>query len=160
VSEDLIEEMIHFVREQLDEDERKARAATPGAWRVTTRSSQPYAEDGEIHTVAVHARYVNDKTPEPYRVVTHGDFHEAVDRADAEHIARHDPARVLRDVRAYRKIIAEYEAEIARGPARPKGLETQSEARHGGILDAYRAALLILAAIFADRPGYREEWRP
>jgi hypothetical protein len=48
----------------------------------------------------------------------------------------------------------------ARGPARPKGLETQSEARHGGILDAYRAALLILAAIFADRPGYREEWRP
>jgi hypothetical protein len=98
-----VDDLVEWLRAQLDEDERVANAATEGPWRVTIRSDSPYAEDGEIHTVAVHARYRNDSSPEPYRVVTHGDFHEAIDRPDADHIVRWDPARVLREVEAKRR---------------------------------------------------------
>jgi hypothetical protein len=155
VSEDLID----WLRAQLADDQRKAEAATPGPWWDSKVLAAPGHHtirggpdewrgfDGSLGGDTLPIARVEPAPDDEGGFVTNHD-------ADAEHIARHDPARVLREVDSFRKIIAEY------GPARPKGLETQSEARHGGILDAYRAALLILAAIFDDRPGYREEWRP
>jgi hypothetical protein len=73
----------------------------------------------------------------------------------AIHIARHHPERVLREVEAKRRIVHEYEVEVDRGPA---GSRLEFEARHGGILDAYRASLRILAAAYSDHPDYRQEW--
>lgn len=69
-------------------------------------------------------------------------------------------ARVLREVEAKRELLFQYEMEVQRGPARPAGLIAESEARHGGILDAYKAAIRIAASSYADRPGYQEEaWK-
>lgn len=65
--------------------------------------------------------------------------------------------RTLAECQAKRAIVKEYLGEVARGPAAPRdGLV----ARHEGILDAYAAALRILATVYSDHPDYREEWQP
>lgn len=56
-----------------------------------------------------------------------------------DHIARHDPARVLAECQAKRRIVAPW-----------VGTVTENEAR----------VLLALAAVYADHPDYSEEWRP
>jgi hypothetical protein len=61
------------------------------------------------------------------------------------HIARHDPARVLAEVVAKRRIL-----DLFTPPVSEWGSET---------LRLYGLAQL-LALPYADRPGYREEWRP
>lgn len=65
----------------------------------------------------------------------------------ARHIARHDPGRVLAEVAAKRRIIAE--CIPSRGvPA----LE---------LSDALGATVLLFLALpYADHDEYREEWRP
>jgi hypothetical protein len=55
-------------------------------------------------------------------------------KADARHIARHDPARVLREVEAGRKLVT--------------------------VTEGSRFLLKILAAIYSDHPDYRPEWAP
>jgi hypothetical protein len=68
------------------------------------------------------------------------------------HIARHDPARVLREVEAHRKLVDAY-AEVA-------GMDTEGaepEFAYGravGLGEAVR----LLALPYADHPDYRPEW--
>lgn len=102
------ESLVAAVRERLDETERLARAATCEAWTVRVDCFG----EVEVVTDAAHARYVGDKQPEPYDVVSHGDFHEAVSLADAEHIAFHDPAAVLRRVAAQRRVLERHQPHI------------------------------------------------
>ncbi len=81
----------------------------------------------------------------------------------ADHIARHDPARTLREVEAMRAILAEH------GPAnggRDAGrCRVCTAITHTGMgqTDARRfrapcPTLLFLAAIYSDHPDYRQEW--
>lgn len=58
---------------------------------------------------------------------------------DAEHIARYDPKRVLAECAAKRAIIEWH--------------------RNWPVL-VEAPALHILAAVYADHPDYREEWKP
>jgi hypothetical protein len=86
------------------------------------------------------------------------DFNET-----AEHIVRHDPARVLREIDAKRQMIGEfirYESEIdyARGCCHSE--DAIVSGLHGGHLPKDILGLRLLALPYADRPGYREEWRP
>jgi hypothetical protein len=162
VSEDLIDEMITFVREQLDEDERIAREATPGPWAADD-DQEVYSEvdDGPLNEPSVANCYRNPRT---------GDR-----GANPQHIARHDPARVLREVEAKRKILDEllslphYMWQNHDDYGCPKVLDAESWRYVYGtaeqVCDCGRDAhvdrsLRLLAAIFSDRPGYREEWRP
>lgn len=57
-------------------------------------------------------------------------------RYAGKHVARHDPARVLAECRAKRRLVEE--------------------------LGAFRrgAALRLLAMPYADHPDYRQEWKP
>lgn len=67
----------------------------------------------------------------------------------ALHIARHDPARVLADVEAKRRIVEEANLYLCdSGPG--CGYRT----KHG------HNVLRLLALPYADHPDYREEWRP
>ncbi|MEU9670372.1 DUF6221 family protein [Streptomyces bobili] len=124
-----MDDLVQWLRAQLDEDERIARAAEgdpvfDGTGIVVERNLAPGFPDrvaGLISPVATH-------------------------------IARHDPARVLREIDAKRQALDHYE-ECAR-------------AGKGGVA-AYRMAagavamqIAIMALPYADRPGYREEWRP
>jgi len=82
---------------------------------------------------------------------------EEVPTAVGAHIIRHDPARVLREVEAKRAVLAQYES--AREQVRhPVSAENRAAARvaQGELEDVLR----LLAAVYADHPDYREEWRP
>lgn len=124
-----------FIRARLDEDEAAARAATPGAWKIRPRLEGVCIDAGEYDQVIAPG------------VVSCGSYcyggTSSVDisDADAEHIARYDPARVLADVAAKREIVAwvgDYDAD-------PDGSAW-------GILGH-------LAALYADHPDYQQEWR-
>lgn len=65
------------------------------------------------------------------------------------HIARHDPARVLAEVTAKRELLDQY--EHLRHDVMPDDMT--------GVW-AIEAALRALGAVYADCPGYRDEWRP
>ncbi|MFD5617047.1 DUF6221 family protein [Streptomyces yangpuensis] len=66
----------------------------------------------------------------------------------ADHIARFDPARVMTEVDAKRAIADAYD--------RSRRNDGVAAASHEGL----HTAVLLLASVYADRAGYREEWRP
>ena len=68
------------------------------------------------------------------------------------HIARHDPARVLAECEAKRRIVKEVET-TRRGQFAAPG--TGTLALNYGLDSVLRA----LALPYADHPDYREEWR-
>jgi hypothetical protein len=68
------------------------------------------------------------------------------DPANGTHIARHDPARVLREVEAKRRIMAECER-----------LEQQS-LDGAWWLDSQGAILGALASVWSDHPAYDPAW--
>ena len=61
------------------------------------------------------------------------------------------PARVLREVDAKRQVLAEHERYAAERRRMMGGWDPQSD-------DS--PILYALAAVYSDRPGFREEWRP
>ncbi|MFC8361109.1 DUF6221 family protein [Streptomyces griseorubiginosus] len=127
-------ELVKWLRAQLDEDELVARnTGQPGtSWRNFDMDGE-LRDDLNAGTVA----YVP-------RVETR------------VHIARHDPARVLRESDAKRQIAAwrrqPTQKEFSSGRYRTMGC------RCG---DGWPCATLRLIALpYADRPGYQESWRP
>ena len=128
-----MDDLSRWLGEQLDEDERIARAATPGPW---------------------------EQAPERVGFLASAEYWYVVDcsgtataRENAEHVAEWDPARVLREIDAKRQLIADYvESEQA--------LSSAPDMWDVGRVEGLRIALRLLALPYADRPGYREEWRP
>lgn len=81
------------------------------------------------------------------------------------HFARHDPARVLRQVEAGRRLIEESEAAYAslrKGPDPSKSWTAGNRAMSAAVVrnEAMRVALRIAALAYADHPDYRPEWKP
>lgn len=116
-----------FLRARLDEDEQTARAAHRPNWSTDGRRGLHYGvEDGWMA--------------------------DALTTADADHIARHDPARVLREVEAKRRVLRAHE----------KWCEGRCEAKYpdGGFDAAHYWSIKSLAAVYADHPDYRQEWTP
>jgi hypothetical protein len=62
-----------------------------------------------------------------------------------------DPARVLREVRVFREILDDWQ-KLADA--------NSSDSRDIAERAALWRTIRRLAAVFDDRPGYREEWRP
>jgi hypothetical protein len=72
-------------------------------------------------------------------------------RANAQHVARWDPARVVAEVEAKRRIVdwsESVEAEFTKA-----GLGERTNGTH-------MVFARWLAAPYAEHPDYREEWRP
>jgi hypothetical protein len=129
-----MDELVKWLREQLDEDERIANAV--GFANIET---------GEYLWESRYLILQGDAGGES-KVTTE------LDGELAEHVARHDPARVLREIEAKREALAHFE-------------RIRQHTRQGG--EAYVLAegavskqIQIMATAYADRPGYREEWRP
>jgi hypothetical protein len=88
---------------------------------------------------------------------------EELRTADGAHIALHDPARVLREVESKRALIKEIGNHAAKidgewgcchsGPDILAGRCPEMKVHE-------ITALRLLAAVYSDRPGYREEWKP
>ena len=138
-------DLVEWLRAQLNDDEAAAEACLPlhlrvgrfrgkevPRWRITKSGNGIIDEDGGTLRA------------------------QQIFPAEAEHVIRHDPARVLREIEAKRQIVEQH---------RPVGYgdvclsychtRTPSQPQTWPCL-----TLRLLAAPYADRPGYRESWRP
>lgn len=92
-----------YLHATLDAAEAEAEAATKGPWEA-----RPPTDDGdgwEIRAVVTPGR--------EWRWVIGAESGGGVyDEPDARHIARHDPAAVLRRIQADRKLIAEHQSTV------------------------------------------------
>jgi hypothetical protein len=161
-----VNELSEWLRAQLDVDERIAQAAQGVDLRASLGPVDVRTGAPSHVTVASSERWsVVDQDIEfrPYQATitvpggvkvgatTWSDDLSATDVA--EHIARHDPARVLAEVGAKRRIIdlfAGVASELGDVPVSP----------YEGYASGLRDAVRLLALPYADRPGYRDEWRP
>lgn len=78
--------------------------------------------------------------------------------AQDEHIARHDPARVLAECEAKRRIVDAYSQAKRLRSGDIEGLTDLDHARLGGEYVALHAAVVRLAAVYADHPDYDQAW--
>ncbi|HEY9449871.1 MAG TPA: DUF6221 family protein [Gemmatimonadaceae bacterium] len=127
-----MDELIRWYGAILDEEERIAQAARghgEGRWRHETAYPNGYVYDGGLQPVVY-----DESAPSP---------------EEAEHIARHDPARVLRDIEARRELLRV--AERA---------HDYHQTFTNGFASALEGTLRLFALAYADHPGYRSEWAP
>lgn len=155
---------IAFLHARLDEDEQTALNASRRDEANTTPTGEHWRwEDTEhdhvlnldpAHELVHEGADVGLRSTEQYPTHSVGDLPHFVipctqemRTTDALHIARWDPARVLAEIAAKRRILA---------------LEPDGD--HGGYPDGYSSAkheaLALLALPYADHPDYREQWRP
>jgi len=120
-----------WLLDRIADDEAVARAATPGPWYV---NSEDYAE-------AIYA-------PDGSSPVAGGRWGGEASVFDSDetaaHIARHDPARVLAECAAKRRIVKAYEFETDTPP--------------DGTDQPPAMALRLLALPYSDRDGYDPAW--
>lgn len=157
--------IVAFVVARLDEDEATAKACA---------EDHPCeaARDGHWQDVGLrHVRYENSSEDLRSVDVSGGEvlWYEQIkicndgDGRMASHIARHDPARVLRSVAAMRKIVTLY-AETKLAMTLTAGKTGEAAARD--YLDGERELCVLkpvvreLAGIWAGHPDYEEGWRP
>ncbi|MFF9003653.1 DUF6221 family protein [Streptomyces achromogenes] len=133
---DPLEDLVPWFRTQLDVDERIARAADDTLGK--TNMDWAYQPEDELGGKVVSARGF-DLIPD----VTAG---------IGAHVAGYDPRRVLREVAAKRAIVDDIAHEIHWG--------ARSNLDYQDAVDVFKRTLKRLALPYADRPGYREEWRP
>jgi hypothetical protein len=138
-------DLIAFLRVRLDEDEQAAQAAGGDQW-----TPQGHPSD----TVAIY-----DSHREPV-VYDEG----APSEAQMRHISRHDPARVLAEVDAKRRLLAAFEQVSQIGwPADPDMILTVKQRITNQVIgqeEGLLTALRLLALPYADHPDYRPEWAP
>jgi len=100
--------IVEFVNARLDEEEQAAKAATqydPAPWESTTSDDRPTNADRDPEGISPHSGWVLNARREN---LWDDEGCLAMGAAAATHIARHDPARVLRDIAAKRAIVAAY----------------------------------------------------
>jgi hypothetical protein len=131
-----MDDLTAFISARLSEDEAMAKAAARkrrGPWRVV----------GDAFRAVIHGSRATLSVAD-----TPG-------MAIAEHIARHDPARVLREVAARRRTMARHE----RKPDKQQpwcGWCTDDRHFEAWPCDDIRD----LAATWSDHPDYRAGWSP
>ncbi len=145
----MTEDLAAWIRTQLDEDERKARAATAGPWRWV----DPLLKKTKLALVGDQDSTV--------LLAASADAHPSA--GDAEHIANFDPPRALAEVESKKRILDEILNFEARIDGEWGCCHSAEDIAAGLCPDPsymFTAALRALALPFADRPGFREEWRP
>lgn len=110
--------LVEFLRARLAEDLDAAVRAVPGPWQVDPDDPERVL-DASGESVCATTQWGN--------------------RAAARHIARHDPARVLVQVGAMRRIVDMHERDLRDG-------------------EIEGSVLRLLALPYAGHPDYRREW--
>lgn len=134
--------LVEFLRAQLDKEERIAREAADGdsgewfmgdRWNIYRAEDQTPSEDDEAN-----------------RLVVWGNV-----KSQSEHIACHDPARVLREVEAKRVILTEHRDD-GYGNCTGCGMNAREEMCNP--LDDC-PTLLALAKVYESEPDFNPDWR-
>jgi len=133
----LIASLVAFLDARLDEEEAAAKG--PPGWKLEHWSAVRYkiSDSGREWRVDAEPRCIVDATA----------------RDDAEHIARYDPARVLREVEANRAIVRRCAARMDEMDVYPNALVSPRAV-------LARQALMDLAAVWNDHPDYDQDWKP
>jgi hypothetical protein len=164
------------VKARLDEDEAAARQAPGENWRAFAESDVAGASVYDEQWVLLYPQhYDHDKplTSEPG--ATGPQYIEQSRDELAAHIARHDPARALREVAAGRAILAEHyiltcddrNPDYEEFSVVPWG--TKGDQSSGCVTCHYYGmggvkgygtcrTMRALAATWSDHPDYRQEW--
>jgi hypothetical protein len=175
-------ELTEFLLARIAEDEAVARAAEPGPWVVGTTTEPVWAPGRGEHwgervftreqeypqTVTVRGTHVASKSERPRMIADMArGYLNSLHEPTSEHIARHDPARVLAECEAKRRIVEQYADYLSsvkayRSPRwadamneQDKQSAAQAEARHRVAEDVVR----LLALPYANHPDYDEAWR-
>ena len=136
-------DIVEFLRARLDEDEREAKKCAemfPSPWEIADRGWRVRIYAAEVPETGDHAEEGWMRSPcvievEPDRLHDHeGGLMDRV-----EHIRRHEPARVLREVEAKRRIVDSARMEV-------------------GISAAEDWLLPLLASAYAEHPDYDPAW--
>lgn len=127
--------IVEFLTARLDEDERIARAASDGPWKVNDVEYAESIQAGNGFTdVVAGGRWGGEA----------GVFDST---EDAIHIARHDPTRVLAEVAAKRAILAEH----------LPGTDRRDE--HDAMMRTVPCPTLIaLVQPYAEHPHFHPSW--
>ncbi len=159
------EDLIAFLNARLDEDAQIARVAAGANPGSPARSwvAEKVDYKGQIGWQKVWAI-----VPERVEGGAQALFLNDILPKRVTHVARHDPARVLREVEAKRKMLEAHgqghECQHFTASGEKSVVDGKPwvyyEAAHteftGGICDVLR----LLGLPYADHPDYREEWRP
>jgi hypothetical protein len=142
-------------------DDTAALNGTPNSGRLAWKTSHERDEEGTpVHWV------ISD--PDPSAVAHAMGLERGTGGAVAEHIARHDPARALREVEADRRLIALHRPEWT-DYVDGDGIERTSrcpslecgECEPGGSPDNWPCPTVrARIAIWDAHPDYRPEWKP
>jgi hypothetical protein len=139
--------LVQWLSEQLDID--------------TVRAEETAAEYGSVWTAHPRTDSVTSDTGA-----------DVVDEpgVPGEFIAEHDPARVLREIDAKRLLIDAYELtrgvwgnasqRVAAAGDEPSPAHIQIRGHAQSQTGALEDAVKYAATVYANRPGYRDEWRP
>ncbi|MGA5560350.1 DUF6221 family protein [Streptomyces platensis] len=140
------DELVAFLRSRLDEDEAVARAAFAGPWVRRDQVAGVHAAD------ATPERPFGSAVADCRRVP--GGF--GYGTANADHIALHDPVRVLAEVEAKRELLTRYDEPETSGGLPESFNRLTRQVQRSVLSDAFRC----LALPYAGHPDYRKEWRP
>ncbi len=163
----VIEEMAAFLAARLDEEEAAALDGLPdpadrhsGEW--TAYGHQPGPQDRRQDRKVQMVGAEPDEGERGWLVCQTGQHDRAA--MIAAHIARHDPARALREV-AFKRAVLEWHYPGLPPEGAPEGLKICAGEEGDG--DTWQMAapwpcpqIRALAAIWSDHPDYREEWGP
>lgn len=143
--------LTEFLLARVAEDEIAANAATGNAW--TIRKHDDKDPKWSVQSDAPHELASQPGKRDWTAVVVGVVFDRAFDypdggcasEADASHIARHDPARVLAECAAKRELV---------------GLLTDAELGpiHADAWHMLKVAVGRFATMYVDHPDYRQEW--
>jgi hypothetical protein len=151
-----------FLLARIAEDEAVARAASPGEWATQVMQHVNHDPEGEWLTVEVVREDDDDEELADFggmEVISYGTRVEpgGHSQENAEHIARHDPARVLAECEAKRRIVTTLAPFLRH---RDWGDELGYGASQSDDDKRARWVFRVLAQPYAGHPDYREKWRP
>jgi hypothetical protein len=167
------DDVVQFLRSRLDEDEQAARKAAAVCGCHPPAPSWSFSDEETDGRILV----VDDPHPGLKRKLGRRWNRSYEGLFTAEHIVRHDPAQVLREVEAKRQLLDDLNADqhhrneedhwYSCAVLTDEHGETlcSDEGRAPGPCDCGRDTrvarrLRLLGLPYADHPDYREDWRP
>lgn len=135
--------LVEFLTARLDEDKRQAMIQPPWPWVLDPADGRTVLADGGIKVAETYANHRQANV--------------------AAYILGHDPIRVLREVAAKRCRLALYVEQLAiveRIANNPDDYTWDQVRVAAGVLTGLEGSVRLDAEVYADRPGYKEEWKP
>lgn len=145
-------DLIEFLKARLDVDAEAAQATE----RADGPDTLEWRRGGRRRVT------FDNGCTEDYESVFTGEWDRILIARDsgalAAHIARHDPARVLRDIKIKRQIISDYQ-NVALSLAHTDPSGSIHDVMTGAV-NTLGGVLRLFTLPYADHPDYREDWRP